>query len=112
MTAQSPSNPSLQSSKRDLFFISALFLFLELTFIRWFPAEVLFLTFFTNTVLLASFLGLSLGCLAASHRRNYLVLTPLLLVVGIVCGAAMESVRLALQDILDVGKNVSSPQMV
>ena len=112
MTAQSPSNPSLQSSKRDLFFISALFLFLELTFIRWFPAEVLFLTFFTNTVLLASFLGLSLGCLAASHRRNYLVLTPVLLVVGIVCGAAMESVRLALQDILDVGKNVSSPQMV
>src|ERR1700683_1275139 len=54
--------------KRDLFLISALFLFLELTFIRWFPAQVLFLTFFTNTVLLASFLGLSLGCLAVVGR--------------------------------------------
>src|SRR5215472_1262575 len=105
-------SPSSQSLNRDLFAISALFLFLELTFIRWFPAEVLFLTFFTNTVLLASFLGLSLGCLAAGHRRNYLVFTPLLLIVGIVGGAAMESIRLALQDILDVGKNVSSPQMV
>jgi spermidine synthase len=95
-----------------LFAISALFLFLELTFIRWFPAEVLFLTFFTNTVLLASFLGLSLGCLAAGRRRNYLIFTPLLLIVGIGSGAAMESVRLALQDILDVGKNTSAPQMV
>jgi hypothetical protein len=98
--------------KRDLFAISALFLFLELAFIRWFPAQVLFLTFFTNTVLLASFLGLSLGCLAARQPRNYLTLTPLLLVVAIAAGAAMESVRLALQDILDVGKNATAPQMV
>jgi SAM-dependent methyltransferase len=100
------------SHRRDLFLISALFLFLELTFIRWFPAEVLFLTFFTNTVLLASFLGLSLGCLAAGHKRNYLVWTPVAIVVGVVAGTAMESVRLALQDIIDVGKNVSAPQMV
>jgi SAM-dependent methyltransferase len=103
---------SSRSTGRDLFAISALFLFLELTFIRWFPAEVLFLTFFTNTVLLACFLGLSLGCLAAGHRRNYLVLTPVMLIVGAVSGAAMESVRLALQDVLDVGKNATSPQMV
>jgi hypothetical protein len=84
--------------RRDLFLIGVLFLFLELTFIRWFPAQVLFLTFFTNTVLLASFLGLSLGCLATGHTRNYLSLTPVLLVAGIGAGTAMESVRLALQD--------------
>lgn len=102
----------MSPAKRDLFVISALFLFLELTFIRWFPSEVLFLTFFTNTVLLASFLGLSLGCLAAGHKRNYLVFTPVLLILGIACGAAMESLRLALQNILDVGKNATSPQMV
>jgi hypothetical protein len=100
------------NARRDLFAICALFLFLELAFIRWFPAEVLFLTFFTNTVLLASFLGLSLGCLAAGRRTNYLVYTPLLLVLGIGAGAGMESVRLALQNILDVGKNAASPQMV
>jgi spermidine synthase len=100
------------SAKRDLFAVSAVFLFLELAFIRWFPAHVLFLTFFTNTVLLASFLGLSLGCLAARHRRNYLALTPVLLAVSLAAGVGMEWVRLALQDIIDVGGNKLAPQMV
>jgi hypothetical protein len=100
------------SAKRDLFAVSAMFLFLELAFIRWFPAHVLFLTFFTNTVLLASFLGLSLGCLAARHRRNYLTLTPLLLAAALAAGIGMEWVRLALQDIIDVGGNNIAPQVV
>src|SRR5713226_4252115 len=103
---------ALRSLRRDLFIASSLFLFIELAFIRWLPAQVLFLTFFTNTVLLASFLGLSLGCLAAGHRRNYLPLTPVLLALTIAAGAAMEWVRLALQDIIDVGKNAASPQVV
>ena len=47
----------------DLFVVSFLVLFLEVAAIRWFPAHVLFLTFFTNTVLLACFLGMSIGCL-------------------------------------------------
>ena len=109
-----PITPSAESPslKRDLFAVSAVFLFLELAFIRWFPAHVLFLTFFTNTVLLASFLGLSLGCLAARHRRNYLALTPILLAVSLAAGIGMEWVRLALQDIIDVGGNRAAPQMV
>ena len=110
---QSTSLPGVgTSAKRDLFAVSAVFLFLELAFIRWFPAHVLFLTFFTNTVLLASFLGLSLGCLAARHRRNYLTLTPLLLAVALAAGIGMEWVRLALQDIIDVGGNKVTPQVV
>ena len=52
----------------DLFLISLLTLFLELTCIRWFPSHVLFLTFFTNTVLLACILGISVGCLAARRK--------------------------------------------
>ena len=107
-----PSDLPNRAAKRDLFLISFLFLFLELAFIRWLPAEVLFLTFFTNTILLACFLGLSLGCLAARSRRNYLLLTPFLLVAAIVAGGAMESIRIRLQDILNVGRNDSSPQMV
>src|SRR5882757_4982072 len=51
----------------DLFLISLLILFLELACIRWFPAHVLFLTFFTNVVLLACFVGMSVGCLAAGQ---------------------------------------------
>ena len=65
--------------KLDLFLISLLTLFLELTCIRWFPSHVLFLTFFTNTVLLACILGIAVGCLAAQRTANLLAWTPLML---------------------------------
>ncbi|HEY7338196.1 MAG TPA: hypothetical protein VH639_25130 [Bryobacteraceae bacterium] len=97
--------------KIELFAISAEFLFLELAFIRWFPAHVLFLTFFTNTVLLACFLGLSLG-LMARQRRSYLALTPLILAIALAAGIGMEGLRLALQNVIDVGGNKLAPQMV
>jgi len=61
---------------RDLFLISFLILFFELAAIRWFAATVVFLTFFTNLVLLACFLGMSVGLLAA-HRPQNLVRTAL-----------------------------------
>ena len=44
--------------------------FLELACIRWFGSAVLFLTFFTNLVLFACFLGMSVGLLAASRRAR------------------------------------------
>src|SRR5215813_7294107 len=49
----------------NLFLVGFLVLFLELASIRWFSANVIFLQFFTNVVLLACFLGMSCGCLAA-----------------------------------------------
>ncbi len=101
-----PSHPRL-----DLFLISVLLLFLELACIRWFPAHVLFLTFLTNTVLLACFLGMSLGCLAVHHRRNYLVLTPLLLGGALVAATGMEGIHSSLARVIDVGHQ-QSPQMV
>jgi SAM-dependent methyltransferase len=65
----------------DLFLISFLILFFELACIRWFGSTVVFLTFFTNIVLMACFLGMSVGCLAASSRRDYITaILPLLLV--------------------------------
>lgn len=97
---------------RDLFLASALFLFLELAFIRWLPAQVLYLTFFTNTVLLASFLGLSLGCLAARRKIDWLRLAPALLVTLIASASAMEWIRLKLQNVIDLGHNAASPQVV
>ena len=54
----------------DLFFISFATLFLELACIRWFGSAVLFLTFFTNLVLFACFLGMSVGLLAAGRRAD------------------------------------------
>src|SRR3954467_8471141 len=56
----------------DLFLISFLILFFELAAIRWFGSTVVFLTFFTNIVLLACFLGMSVGLLTASRRQSFI----------------------------------------
>jgi spermidine synthase len=110
-----PRNESqLSSRSRDgfeLVLVSFLILFLELACIRWFPAHVLYLTFFTNVVLLASFLGMSVGCLAAGHRRNYLIWTPLLLVVALTAAHAVEISSASFGRFVDVG-NQASPQQV
>jgi SAM-dependent methyltransferase len=66
----------------DIFLASLLILFLELCCIRWFPAHVLFLTYFTNTVLFAAFLGMSAGCLAAGRRVDGLRWSGLLLALA------------------------------
>ncbi|HJP95619.1 MAG TPA: hypothetical protein VJ875_26965 [Pyrinomonadaceae bacterium] len=95
----------------ELFWISFMILFLELAAIRWFPAHVLYLTFFTNVVLLASFLGMSVGCLAAGHRRNYLRWTPLLLIIALVAGLAVEISSGSFVKFVDVG-NQPSPQQI
>lgn len=94
-----------------MFLISVLILFLELAAIRWFPAHVLYLTFFTNVVLLASFLGMSVGCLTAGHRRNYLTWTPLLLAVALAAAHAVEISSGLFAKFVDVG-NQASPQQV
>ena len=95
----------------ELFLISFLTLFLELTCIRWFPSHVLFLTFFTNTVLLASILGIAVGCLAANRKSNLLLWTPLILVIGLASAHLVEWQRLSSASVIDVG-NQASPQMV
>jgi len=60
----------------NLFLVGSLVLFFELACIRWFAAYVVFLQFFTNVVLIASFLGMSCGCLAARQRRDWLGYFP------------------------------------
>ena len=62
-----------RAAYRDLFLISFLILFFELAAIRWFAATVVFLTFFTNIVLLACFLGMSVGLLIARRPQNFVV---------------------------------------
>ena len=48
-----------------IFLASFTLLFFELLCIRWIPAYVRYLSYFTNFILLASFLGMGLGILAA-----------------------------------------------
>lgn len=110
-----PLDRKVHSSLRStgyLFLISWLILFLELACIRWFPAHVLFLTFFTNTVLLACFLGMSVGCLAAGQTRNWLATTPVLLGLAMAAAHGIEYMASKNSDgIVDVG-NQTSPQVV
>ncbi|HZE69783.1 MAG TPA: hypothetical protein VE135_09690 [Pyrinomonadaceae bacterium] len=94
----------------ELILVSFTILFLELACIRWFPAHVLYLTFFTNVVLLASFLGMSVGCMGASRKRSYLPWTPLLLVIGLAAAHAVE-VSSKFTNFVDVG-NQASPQQI
>jgi spermidine synthase len=85
----------MNSSNRaglDLFATSGLVLFLELACIRWFPAHVLYLTFFTNAVLMAAFVGMSIGCLLADRPARLLKHTPFFLVLAL--GAGLLIVRL------------------
>src|SRR5215467_5970472 len=67
----------------DMFLISFLILFFELACIRWFGSMVVFLTFFTNIVLMACFLGMSVGCLSASAKTSWIrTVVPLALVTA------------------------------
>jgi SAM-dependent methyltransferase len=51
-----------------IFLVSFTLLFFELLCIRWIPAYVRYLSYFTNFILLASFLGMGLGVLAARRK--------------------------------------------
>src|SRR5262245_14345226 len=95
----------------DLFVVSIIVLFLELTCIRWFPSHVMFLTFFTNIVLLACFLGMSVGCLAADRAKNYLPWTSVLLLFALGWSRWIDWERQRSGSVVDVG-NQLSPQMV
>lgn len=92
----------------DLFLISFLILFLELACIRWFGSMVPNLTFFTNIVLLATFLGISAGCLAASGRQNQAKTVIPLVLMAVVASCFASVGRVA----ADVGGQGSSPQQV
>jgi hypothetical protein len=73
-----------------LFLISALGLFLELAVIRWIAGEVRLFAYFKNLLLLAAFLGLSIGFAVVGKGRDYLpsfasllaILVVLVLLVG------------------------------
>src|SRR5207302_7358101 len=52
-----------------LFLSSFLVLFLEIALIRWMPAYIRLLAYFSNFILLATFLGGGLGCVLARGRR-------------------------------------------
>jgi len=98
----------------DLFLISFLILFFELAAIRWFAGTVVFLTFFTNIVLLACFLGMSVGLLAARRPQH---LVQMALPVAMLAFAAAIAVHLlywqwADRITISLGNQQASPQLI
>ena len=67
------------SARARVFLGSALILFLELVLIRELGAKIVHLSYFTNFVLLGSFLGVGLGFLSSGKRLQVTRLSPLLL---------------------------------
>src|SRR2546425_4885499 len=64
--------------------LSFLMLFVELALIRWTGSNVVYLSYFSNFVLLGSFLGIGLGFLRAGRARNLFPWTPVAL-AALVC---------------------------
>ena len=63
---------------------STLMLFLELALIRWLGSNIVHLSYFSNFVLLGSFLGIGLGFLIARRRWSVVGWTPVVLAVLVV----------------------------
>jgi hypothetical protein len=79
-----------------LFLVSCTLLFAELLLIRWIPANVTYIGFFRNFLLMASFLGIGLGILWGRNNRRLPVSTfgPILLAVTILASTGRVSVQL------------------
>src|SRR5216684_4352297 len=72
---------------------SGTLLFVELVLLRWIPANVTYIGFFSNFVLMASFLGIGVGILLG-RRFADVAWSPfpglLLAVVGLILGAKLD----------------------
>ena len=69
-----PLVPRLATPGVRLFLTSAAILFVELLVIRWIPAEVRYVGFFSNFLLMASFLGIGLGLLLGRRGADWSLL--------------------------------------
>jgi SAM-dependent methyltransferase len=95
-----------------LFAVGFLVLFMELACIRWFATYVVFLQFFTNVILIASFLGMSCGCLAAQRKQEWLHYFPVIGLGAIVTALAMSAVYHFWSGlVIDVGSQRSAQEV-
>jgi hypothetical protein len=65
--------------KSRLVLASTLMLFVEMTLIRWVGSNIYQIFFFTNFILIASFLGIGIGFLRAHKTKSYFSFAPILL---------------------------------
>src|SRR5687767_11240621 len=91
-----------------IFLVSFTLLFFELLCIRWIPAYVRYLSYFTNFLLLASFLGMGLGILAARRTTFRFPSFPLmLLLLTAVVAVNRFELNISTTDVLYFGSGTS-----
>ncbi len=73
--------PRCMNERFRLVLLSFVMLFVELALIRWAGSNVLYLSYFSNFVLLGSFLGIGIGFLRARSRLNLFPYAPIALAV-------------------------------
>ncbi len=94
---------------------SALMLFVELSLIRWLGANLVHLAYFSNFVLLGSFLGVGLGFLRASRDNRparpqpYYALVVLLGLIGFVSAYPVTVDRSSTQVVFFTNISTSGP---
>ena len=100
--------PWIIGARTRIFLVSFTLLFFELLCIRWIPAYVRYLSYFTNFILLASFLGMGLGILAA-RRTNFKFPPFPLLVLALVVVVALNRFELNISstDVLYFGSGTT-----
>ena len=76
-----------------LFLTSFILLYFELICIRWIPAYVRYLSYFSNFILLAAFLGIGIGILLAQRKRLLMPKFPVMLFM-LVCVVAVSRMEL------------------
>jgi hypothetical protein len=92
-----------------LFLTSATILFVELLLIRWVPANIIYVGFFSNFLLMASFLGIGAGILFGRDNRRIPIspFAPLLLAVVLLVTRAQLNVQLGSPDEIFFGPAAS-----
>ncbi len=87
--------PLLRAQGARLFIASFLLLFFELVCIRWVPAYIRYLSYFSNFVLLSCFLGMGVGLLLARRKLRPLPLfAPLLLLFVVIISSVKFELRI------------------
>jgi len=103
----------VRTNRIHLFLVGFLILFLELACIRWFSAYVIFLQFFTNIVLIAAFLGMSIGCVRARKGADWLARFTWLAPVAVASALGINALYLSFSGLsIDVGGQGETPQVV
>ena len=100
--------PWIVGVRTRIFLISFTLLFFELLCIRWIPAYVRYLSYFTNFILLASFLGMGLGILAARRAKfRFLPFPILVLALAAVVALNRFELNISSTDVLYFGSGAT-----